>query len=64
MGFRFVYVVLCYQVNSMSVEDLRLLGLRTSLSNRHLHKDGALMMFIRTLREPNLDLLHRYSALY
>ena len=28
MGFRFVYVVLCYQVHSMSVEDLRLLGFR------------------------------------
>ena len=52
------------QVKSMSVKELHLLGLRTSLSNRRLKQDRALMMVIRTLRDSNLNLLHRYSALY
>ena len=52
------------QVKSMSVKELHLLGLQTSLSNRRLQKDRALMMFVRTLRDSNLNLLYRYSALY
>ena len=52
------------QVKSMSGKELYLLGLLTSLSNRRLQKDRALMMFILTLRDSNLNLLHRYSALY
>ena len=52
------------QVKSMSVKELHLLGLRTSLPNRRLQNDRVLMMFIRTLRDSNLNLLHRYSAFY